>query len=882
MKPTVYYLKKYLVSCFLIFCFVSSKAQLNYNTTEIQLPLIGGTLNHVPVIDYQNNLWFKLSTGVLKYGEGNFQAFNHANSCLPQSFTGLNNNKGYNITTYFNNVYISAGDLGVFKIQPDCNQFTPTDMGNPDLIAGNINFSPTGTLYVSTNKGLFLYNNITGWSSINTQNSLIASDSVLNSSVVGNRLFVFHPNSISIKFGNLWQIIPTAEANSIYSVAYQSPDGYIWIKQGRKLYILYNNQLVSPALIFPYDHRRRFTECNQLTKDNNGNLWVYYDKLCFANIQTGETFYQDSQKGNYIAIGTEGKAYSIFSTKLCITDYGNYIPHVNFSSFYYMNHDTPYNNFDIGSAGLQVNIRNYSSIFGQNWNNHQSQLSLKSNPEYPLLGSSNLFIAAKKAGSNNWISVIDNYATSQRYFMPGTISIIPESHTSNVLFYNQIFDANRLDIENFKYHFQQGNIQNGSLQIHHSITNWPGNPLQGCITHAPYIDFNNDGIYNPEHGDYPDIKGDFAVWFVNNDGPLTDDSIYFSLNVENVNMIYGFENDSATGVNDLINYTLFWDLKVINRSPVTLDSLFVGNLSYGGFNEKRKMIGSCVKQHAFYFYSPDENEIINTEQQLGTRDIFESIILLNSNGQRNLSGFIYPDFSGDVETPFNHFYNLVYLSNFHSPQYYGGNGFLNPLWNQTVLSTHAMPGNSDPDFTSTQNIDPGFYWTGFNPMPGSPALDLNLSKGLGRTGPFTLLPGSEIDITWAFTTLRKNSSTSQLDFILGDLCSYPEIIQNWYDTQSFPSGLDLSTLSNEQIAENKVSIEVWPVPTDNMIQIRTSGIYGCKTIALLSIQGKTVQQMQHCSDETFQIDLSALSAGIYMVEIKDADGTSYVRKIVRK
>ncbi len=34
---------------------------------------------------------------------------------------------------------------------------------------------------------------------------------------------------------------------------------------------------------------------------------------------------------------------------------------------------------------------------------------------------------------------------------------------------------------------------------------------------APFIDVDNDGIYNPNQGHYPDLKGDQAIWMVFND-----------------------------------------------------------------------------------------------------------------------------------------------------------------------------------------------------------------------------------------------------------------------------------------------------------------------------------------------------------------------------
>ena len=34
---------------------------------------------------------------------------------------------------------------------------------------------------------------------------------------------------------------------------------------------------------------------------------------------------------------------------------------------------------------------------------------------------------------------------------------------------------------------------------------------------APFVDQKGDGIYDPTEGDYPDIEGDQAIWWVMND-----------------------------------------------------------------------------------------------------------------------------------------------------------------------------------------------------------------------------------------------------------------------------------------------------------------------------------------------------------------------------
>ena len=68
------------------------------------------------------------------------------------------------------------------------------------------------------------------------------------------------------------------------------------------------------------------------------------------------------------------------------------------------------------------------------------------------------------------------------------------------------------------------NYQSPGYIIPNDILNWPahgdttlGNSLGMLPYIAPFIDVDNDDIYNPSQGDYPCIKGDEAVYIVMND-----------------------------------------------------------------------------------------------------------------------------------------------------------------------------------------------------------------------------------------------------------------------------------------------------------------------------------------------------------------------------
>ena len=101
------------------------------------------------------------------------------------------------------------------------------------------------------------------------------------------------------------------------------------------------------------------------------------------------------------------------------------------------------------------------------------------------------------------------------------------------------------------------------------IANWPasGDIQKGQSPNlAPFVDVNSNGIYDPQQGDYPSIKGDQAILFIYNDlrAVHTESIGTYPMGVEVIGMAYAFTN----GFNKAYNNTIFVDYTVINRSGI--------------------------------------------------------------------------------------------------------------------------------------------------------------------------------------------------------------------------------------------------------------------------------------------------------------------------
>jgi hypothetical protein len=79
--------------------------------------------------------------------------------------------------------------------------------------------------------------------------------------------------------------------------------------------------------------------------------------------------------------------------------------------------------------------------------------------------------------------------------------------------YDKIWKVSYTDINNFITAFNSG-----SVVATPDMLTWPahgsGNNSRNL---APFVDYNGDGIYNPNDGDYPKIKGDQTLYFIFND-----------------------------------------------------------------------------------------------------------------------------------------------------------------------------------------------------------------------------------------------------------------------------------------------------------------------------------------------------------------------------
>ena len=146
--------------------------------------------------------------------------------------------------------------------------------------------------------------------------------------------------------------------------------------------------------------------------------------------------------------------------------------------------------------------------------------------------------------------------------------------------YLKVWKISRWEIEDLKKHHADGSLANGTYTPPADFLSWPAHGKDNYSKNlAPFVDVDNNGIYEPLKGDYPKIKGEQALYWIYNDvGNTHTESGALPIGVEVHAMAYAYNCDSvqANSPNEAINYTTFYDYRIINRSANTYNNMQLG------------------------------------------------------------------------------------------------------------------------------------------------------------------------------------------------------------------------------------------------------------------------------------------------------------------
>ncbi len=765
-----------------------------------------------------------------------------------------------------------------------------------------------GLVCAGTINGFSLFDGI-GWTSFNSSNSNLASDTVNCVKIESSaQIWIGHNKGMDEFNGTAAMTNHTVYApGTIGSVncIYIDQQHNKWIGGRTNGVVYYDNtsfrdaaSLFRPigALILPY--------CYSICKGPRGGV------LLVSYSWSGCSLTEITSQGTYVYHFPDDQAYKNGLNARILLCFNALDNKVYFTSkFPFSSGSTGVlGSFDLSAYqeplakvtaanSAYLDINNVKALINPSSDIHsdlaQTAYEVPKGSQSSPAGPFDLWMGAKV---NNVLHVADNtYRQSWVDYWPGPLDTITATTDSATMYnYNRVWKVNRFDIENFVYNYSNGAVQNGSFTPAQSIIDWPANSGGNLSQHmAPYVDVNGDGVYNPFSGDYPKIKGDQMIWWVYNDvGADTSSSNANRMGIEVHASAYAFTcDDNSADSNKVINYTTFYEYEIFNRSQNILDSFQIGlweDADLGNFSDD--YIGCNVRGNYGYVYNGDNYD--DTLHAFGTQyvtnngygDVLPVLSWQILNGPKAVQGdgvdnnnngmidesnekclmgsFNYYDNTADPKNgnPTDtgnkiQFYNLMRgLWKDGSPMTYGGIGI-----GGSVACKYVFPGTSDPTGIGTGYV-PQPEWT--EVTASNEPTDCRFLMGCG---PFRLMPGASerIDIALVF-------SYDSINCFADNFCPLQTAaadnarIKQWYAGNTFPSCLDLSTIGikpNPDLAE----IHLFPNPANTRITIQ----YTWRTTGMLELYdamgNKVYSNTCDPAAQNMLLNIEHLSNGVYLV-----------------
>ena len=373
-----------------------------------------------------------------------------------------------------------------------------------------------------------------------------------------------------------------------------------------------------------------------------------------------------------------------------------------------------------------------------------------------------------------------------------------------MLKYYHVWTVTRAEINDFIAHHGEAGYETPD-----DILTWPAHGEGDYAANlAPFVDVDGDGHYNPEAGDYPEIKGDLCLFFIFNDSYADHtESSGNKLGLEVHAMVYAYENPK----DEPLYNTVFFNYEFFNRSSNDYHDVYLGlwsdwDIGYGwddyvGCDVRR---GTCFAYNGTPFDGQGEPEAYGDNPPVQVLTILAGPYM-DADGRDN------PEYNGDCDALFNgahpadkYAYNgfnfgngitddermgmtgFLYHNNIFgvngdpevaedyynylrgqwkngTPMLYGGDG----LTSGNVVGPECkfmFPGDSDPCNFGTDGIAPNDnYNTGDKFWTEEECQNTPYDRrGLASVGPFSLNAGSTQVIDYAMTTVWKTDDLSAL------------------------------------------------------------------------------------------------------------------------
>lgn len=422
--------------------------------------------------------------------------------------------------------------------------------------------------------------------------------------------------------------------------------------------------------------------------------------------------------------------------------------------------------------------------------------------------------------------------------------------------YYRLWKVSRVEVDNHRWSFTRENYE-----MPEDIRLWPGN---GNISNgeaeqlAPYFDYNNNGIYDPENGDYPLIRGDQAVLFIINDAAQKHyETGGAAFGVEIVGMYYAFASEE-----DYLNNTVFLNYKISNRSNKDYHQVraaawcdFDLGYAYDDY------IGCDRNLSMAYVYNGKEFDGPGAGAYSGVPPA-QGVMLLN----KEVSGFIYYNNQGESNNgePYKTMDYYNYMNSKWKdgkPMCYGGDGY--------YPGSIGYQEGVFADFMFDGIPETGSGWT--EASAGNAAGD---RRGLIRTDINDLAAGQSICLDIAYPFAQASEGGSLVSLAL--LREKAAMVKSFYQQMDYDC---LNPVSLSEVEQADILVNIYPNPSNGKVNIDCSNLPSNSVIRVYNTLGVQIMN-KTLNSGNCSLELKNTPNGVYFYNIINAGGTLKSGKLI--
>jgi hypothetical protein len=469
-----------------------------------------------------------------------------------------------------------------------------------------------------------------------------------------------------------------------------------------------------------------------------------------------------------------------------------------------------------------------------------------------------LWIGGIRNGDQQLALAAVTYRNNPSYsYWPGPVNETTRAVTlAECNAFNRHFKINKEDVDNFIGDFFDGLITD-IRDVPDIIRFWPArgniymqddNNFQGINfnrTLAPFIDSNNDNIYDPLAGDYPDVRGNQMIWWVMND--VGNVKTFPNQNPVNIGMeirVEAFGFSAADARNDMT----FYRNRLLNRGIDAIDRCYFAkwvdpDLGFAGDDyvecDVPRGLGICYNGDDFddgtagygenppsvgvdFFIGPiaDEGDGVDNDKN-GTVDELRAVDL-GCSGEIRLgepiimSNFVYYNIgsdpvNGDPRTPLDHYRYMQSIWKTGDTMTFDFRAG-RTVWDPLQIGTQGYTAICKTSFMFPGSSDQLYFWScgGSVQNPGGPLgfpspnnfVWNEVSSGnapgdrrfLQSAGPFTLRPGANNETTVAVVWARVDAggSTGSFNKLKAASDQAQELFDNCFKNIEGPNAPDIT------------------------------------------------------------------------------------------